>query len=260
LYWQALEKGLDANLFFNGVDLDPLNRSYAMNFNFSSGMKAGIGYNLSQGTIFAEFLTISVNDHKNISTITDNWDMSLDILDLNFYRFSYVGKKLSFAPLIAGRIYWIDQSLNKTAKSPMDELRHITVSSKSKWALGPKIGVNSKWITNNYLDFFCNLAFVLSYQRIDMTIDADDFTFLADYFFKKHVIAPELEGIIGFSLGGYLGNNNNRHALLICGYEARVFFQQNYLTAQMTSLTQNIDGSIGNLTLHGLTASFRFDF
>jgi hypothetical protein len=281
LYWQALEKGLDANLFFSGLSSDGivnffndnleepindvsyayLNNTYAMNFQFSSGFKIGVGYNLfhDDWTVFVEYLSLQVNDQKKISSINDAWNLNLYIFDVNMYRFSYVGQKLSLAPVIAVRLFWLNQKLYKTFLTEQNELKTIDIKSRSKWAVGPKAGINSRWELNQYFQCFCNIAGILAYQRFDIDIEANNLPELINYKTKKRAIVPILEGIIGVSIGGYLGDNT-RHIELSCGYEAKLFFQQNHMISQMSSIQKNIDGSIGNLTMHGLTASFRYDF
>ena len=76
--------------------------------------------------------------------------------------------------------------------------------------------------------------------------------------YKKSQLTPNLEAALGLAWGTYF-DNMNWHFGLTAGYEFHIFWHQNLLLS-CRNLTIYSETKDGNLILHGLTISGRFDF
>ena len=193
--------------------------------------------------------------------------MENDLIDLEFSRPHYLGKKLIFKPHFGFRGGWIDQKYNLEAqvtwRSENESSFYFNVSSKS-WLIGPRAGLDSQWLLGEGFSLFGNLASSLCYQHFNVkyketTVPDLALEFNSDSKTKDYYVNPNLEFAVGINWGSYLAENQY-HIDLSAGYEFHIFWNQNQMSVLKNDNNQTPHTKAGDLMLHGLTISGRFDF
>ena len=263
-------------------------------------VSAGIGFNRDDWTACVEYTRFHSKDsnHKTISkdNLTEllilstwnasnqtfaskaDWKLKNDLIDLSFGRPYYLGKKIVIKPHFGLRGGWIDQKyhLEETFLSDDTELNSFTNVKSDSWLIGPRAGVKTNWLLGKGFNFFGNIATSLFYQDFSTKYNYNYTTIVLETTRDisvnekqdNHYITPNLECALGLGWGSYFAKNK-AHFNLSAGYEFHIFWNQNL----MKSLAEKVksgtgstsDGSItetkeGDLMLHGLTVSARFDF
>jgi hypothetical protein len=182
-------------------------------------------------------------------------------------RAYYVGTKLSFRPFFGARGLWIRQNTSTVYSSPATgntiTVDDVSVTSHS-WAVGPRTGIATNWMIGEGFRLFGNGAgdiLFTQYTRINNreTQGAVPVNYTQT---NLNTIRTHLDLEFGIAWGSYF-DNNNWHVDLSAGYGFQVFFNQNLSRQLVGTATTNVAHAIvpnGNLYMHGLTASARFDF
>lgn len=302
IYWNPTQENMEL-----GIVSNTSNASYAVNgnivnldFKYQPGFKVGLGMNLDwdHWDTYLEYTWLRGN-HKTHTSLTpsgtkilyptwqipdasapkyydgkENWQLHMDLLDLELARHYSVGTQLSFRPYFGARAAWIRQDihvdyLNVTSIALSRKNVYIIEKSHS-WAVGPRIGLTSDWMLgkcfkiygDGSLDIlytqYTNLSFSQKATSANGTVISGSL-----YSIKQkddHHLRAHLDLELGFGWGTYFADNK-WHIDFIAGYEYQVFFNQNMFRSFVDD--QALGKAIsphGNLYIHGLTATARLDF
>jgi hypothetical protein len=292
-YWQPIQENMELGAVYNTADVSGIDANIVNpNFDYKPGFKVGLGMNFDHDNwdTFVQYTwfrgshttTTSLDSTETSELLplrapltghyyfgSQKWKLHMDILDWELARSSYVGTKLTFRPFFAARAAWIRQNLNEAYKDRSGTPNNNDfVSDKTQsWAVGPRAGLYTNWMIGEGFRMYGNgagdilftqytkLTSALSTQTGSVT--ANDLT---THQHKLNTIRTHLDLELGFAWGSYF-DNNNWHVDLSAGYGFQVFFDQNmfrnftYSSSDVLSNSPN-----GNLYVHGLTATARFDF
>lgn len=207
LYWQANETGLSYAI--DNEDFDILNdtimgsgKTAQPKFDWHSGLRLGIGYNLPHDewdaqfiwtwyeglgenrvqsktdspTILPTFVHPNVYNAQSIAACLSadaNLFMHLNLLDLELGKQFRLSKSLSLKPYLGIRNAWLNQNYNiqyenlfdKTAELILDE--YSTSIKNNFWGIGILGGLGSDWNLKWGLSLFGDFAFSLLYGFFD---------------------------------------------------------------------------------------------
>jgi hypothetical protein len=195
-----------------------------------------------------------------------NWDLDMDIVDFELSRIFYNGKMLTLNPHFGFRLAFIDQSYDYSVVSTS---RNTAGKAKSdSWAIGPRAGVNSAWNFGSNFRFLGNIAASLMYADFDLSqsqtgpvLGETDPDAVNNVKTDYHFLRANAEFAVGLAWGRYFSNHCYYFDLAAL-YEFHIFWDQNMMNYESTKVgvVATKGGSIGNLYLHGLTITARFDF
>lgn len=208
IYWQAIEENLDpavslssfANNTSFGFSGNNTGEFIRMDFDFKPGFKVGVGvgFDYDKWDVQAEY-TYFHGDHEKegsggdllptqLSAFSDiaflfavsanvsvpafsfeqEWDLDMDILDVDLGRWFYVGTKLTFRPYLGIRAAWISQDLD-TEYAEINNLgatATVDVDTDS-WAVGPRVGLDGNWMLPYGLRVFGNGSADILFTRYE---------------------------------------------------------------------------------------------
>jgi len=273
IWWQPKEKGLaiGASSFLNMAN-NPVN-IFNFKANYKTGFKTGIGFhnNLDDWTIFAQYTWFNRDSHNTVeredaffsdwlySTTTQaeaKWDVDINFFELELSRANVNGKRVIFAPHVGIMGGWIDQKY--LISSIADEAKAFSDS----WLIGPKAGVKTSWKIKSDIKLIGNVSASVFYQ--DYTkVSYELKNIITDLFIERinmrtHNLTPNLNMAAGLAYGLYL-YDNLWHFDFLVKYEFIHFWNQNQMRYLLNQLGF-IRFDAGSLMLHGITASFRWDF
>ena len=289
LYWQpiiqdlilAREEFTDAGGtdYVKYIDIDP---------DYTSAFKIGVGKNFaydnwvayieysrfhssdSRSYTLPEGLYVSVPTwltYDNFAHLVDNnvwgkWKLHLDLLDLEISRPYYLGNKLTFLPHAGLRGGWIDQNIDARYTDVITLVDVDSNNESDSWIIGPRMGLDANWHLGEGFCIFGNAAASLLYQNSKAKMKHQDcgnpHLLYLNIIRKKSQITPNFEAALGLGWGTYF-DNMNWHFGLTAGYDFHIFWHQNYLQSLMNTFRGELIKE-GNLMLHGLTITGRFDF
>lgn len=292
-YWQPIQENMELGAVENtSVATDVQDRVINANFDYAPGFQFGLGLNLDQDNwdTYVEYTwfrdtqsnathldpaNASVNilpawiypPHGSFTALDaeQKWKIHMDLLDWELARSYYVGTKLSFRPFFAARAAWIRQNVRVFYQN--GTLTTLASGLSHSWGVGPRAGLYSSWLLGEGIRVFGNamgdLLFTQyshlrsTFNRATSGIATQQHTYHQS---DLNTLRTHLELEMGFGWGCYF-DNNNWHVDLAAGYGFQVFFDQNMFrkffddVVAFTSISPN-----GNLYVHGLTITGRFDF
>ena len=132
------------------------------------------------------------------------------------------------------------------------------------WLVGPRAGLNTNWLFGEGFRAYGDMAASLVYQyykSITMQrTDTTDTSLLGyNYANKIGYVTPVFELGLGLGWGTYF-DCNNWHFDLILGYDFQYYWNQNMMRDLRDKVDTTCGFSPGDLMLHGLTITARFDF
>jgi hypothetical protein len=206
------------------------------------------------------------------------WTLKMDFFDVSLGRGYYSGTKLTVRPSFGARAAWIRQNLTTTSNGSTNYLTatgyHNYQESDyfASWGIGPRAGFESNWLVGHGLRFIGNGSADILYTRYHthstqqvynnnvVAGGTNPITTNASVSQEIDYLRTHLDLEMGFGWGTYF-DDNNWHVDLSAVYGFQVFWDQNMFrefsnsTMQAKSFAPN-----GNLYVHGLTLSARFDF
>lgn len=203
-----------------------------------------------------------------------NWKVNFNVIDFVVGRPYWLGTKLTLNPFIGVRGGWINQkySYNSIVRkiSTATDYDFSLVNRSKSWLVGPRVGVESKWLLGAGFRFFGNGAANMFYQdfktRSKLTVPTTagmnsifsitTAEIVSKGFHKEAFVNFSLDTCLGFGWGSYF-NDKSWHFDLSAGYEFQYFYNQNSIRTEIVS---DYDADACGLMLHGLTVSARFDF
>jgi len=291
IYWQAIEKELAIGIW------DPANINVHtediiyLDYEYKPGFKVGLGYNFDYDdwNAYVEYTRLHLTDSStskrpswatilgtfwNAQTanqtpdeIKGRWKLDYDMLDLEFARSGYVGKKLVLKPFGGLRGGWIDQKITVTVINPNDPLlvENIATSSSDSWLIGLRTGTYCDWMLGEGFSFLGKAAGSILYQRFSNLRFIQPSTNSSPIVLQSNIDAGSLpsataifELMAGLNWGTYF-DNNNWYFDLFAGYEFNYLLSQNMM-AHIRGVQSHPHNSPPDLALHGLTVSARLDF
>ncbi|NGX40421.1 MAG: hypothetical protein KR126chlam4_00243 [Candidatus Anoxychlamydiales bacterium] len=196
-----------------------------------------------------------------LSTITTDikstWKIDLDKIDLELGKSYYLGKNLIARPFISLSGHRLDQRYDLSLTTTQ---LYSSSSKNDSWSIGPRIGFSTNWILYKRFNFFGHVALSLLFAENEISGSGDEN--LVTYNVKKvdeNTLRNVEEFKLGFGWGSYF-THDKWHFNLSAAYEAQRYSHTNYMSyASQINLEAN-EVKPGDLFLHGLTASARFDF
>jgi len=273
IWWQPKEQGLDIGATASTNPERELINIFNFDANYKSGFKIGAGFhhNLDDWTVFAQYTWFDRNSHNTIekdeafgsewlnastTQAKAKWSLDINFFELELSRANVTGKKVVFAPHFAIAGGWLDQKY--FIFSTEDESKAFSDS----WLIGAKAGIKTSWNLRSSLRVLGNISAALFYQNYtDISYELKNIItdqFLERIDMKTHYLTPNLNIDAGLAYGLYL-NKNLWHIDFLIKYEFIHFWNQNQMRYLLNHLGF-IRFDAGSLMLHGITASFRWDF
>lgn len=303
-----LEYGLSAESVFGDV---PHSKVLSPEFHYTPGFRLGIGGNFdydnweiysewthivahggnhadapSHGTIYptqmpayvAEMIFVDLAAGRPGALFAKTtWKMVYNTLDLAVGRPFWVGKKLSFQPLVGFRGAHFKQQYNTTYQTVglPDNVFLGTTQCHSKldsWSIGPRFALDTNWFFGYGFRLFGDVGLSVLYTDFNIGKKVtNDFIInnaigkggpLLSTSHKRdyHQSRPSFEGGIGIAWGHYFDNCKS-HVDLALSYEYTCWVDANGDFHFVDDLNPgNIIYPGGELSLHGATVRARFDF
>lgn len=300
LWWQAIEEGLEIGLISTegNQSLPITNGSIAeIDFKYKPGFKVGLGFDIGcdNWEFYTEYTRYhaqlsgsgSAPDngvgnfysfwvHPNIEEVASNasatWNLDMDYVDFTLRREFYVGKCLTFRPLLGIRAAWIDQkyktTVNGVGTPSYNASDIVTVTNTSdSWAVGVATGMHTKWFFCNNFRVFGNFLTAILYTDYDLKaeqrytnsagvvdpVDSIDFKQSPKY------LRPNMELSLGAGWGDYFCCNDYYFDLAL-SYDFNVFWNQNVFRKFLDDLNVGTSFIDGDLFIHGLNVAARLHF
>lgn len=283
LWWEARESGLNMAMI---SDADEKIEFIKIPFTYKPGFKIEAGFIWCQDNWHADFQYTRFLSEKEISESKDfmyplwtvppspsdhmltiytncKWKFNLDMIDVSLGRPFYAGVKFTLHPFFGLKAGWIDQKIYASYSEymPLESPNMVEVSSSSSsWAIGPRAGVITDFILISNFKLFGRAAASVLYQDFELKFQQTRQTF-SDVSSQKKVgfINPFLEMAFGISWGAYL-SDRGCHFDLFASYDFNILWDQNILRSNIDSIKKYVDGTSGDLMLHGFTLAVRIDF
>lgn len=299
LIWQAHENGLSTAVKAQSPQpaASALYRSSVKNmeFDWDPGFRLGLGWNTPHdgwdlGVNWTWFQTkakqnVNVNsDHILLSTdtyplaqagidgyrsLSSNWRLHLNLLDLNLGREFFVSKWMTLRPFVGLRSGWIFQNMNETYGEATPVVSQTGTYMKRKcnfWGIGPRAGLDTQWGLGYGFSLFGNASAALLYGFYESTnYQTQVFSGSSNDAVSNTNSVRVGRAITELSLGvrwDTMFGDDRCHFGIQAGWENLMFFGQNQFSHFIG--TSNNAGSYvsnqGDLTIQGWTLSGRLDF
>lgn len=298
IYWHVSQSGMEVASFPSTANAAPASvvkgGAYQPDFKYKPGFKVGFGFdtNYDDWTGFVEYTWMhqtTTNTSTNtlftansidawnaglvsydaFTTVSSKWKMNLDMLDAAFSRPFYQGTQLTVAPYAGMRGLWIRERLNLTMN---DTVRPLNINSQysqnqsHSWAVGPMMGTRGHWLLGAGFRFDGDANAALLYtqytkianrqQRLTDNVSATSTTI--NTFHDLNELRAMAGMGVGLGWGSYL-DGQNYYFDLSARYDFNILWDQNVM-ARFVNVMNHTNGTSGDLYLHGLTLSARFDF
>lgn len=227
----------------------------------------------ASGEVLYPFLSLPDVANPTYLWGEEKWHLAMDIIDAEIGRSYYVGTALTFRPFFGARSAFIRQSLDVDYRNETTQFlnfRNVSVDQTThSWGIGLRGGVNMSWCLGKgvrmYGDGSADLLFT-QYTKLrwdQQATNAAGATPTGGLFTLRqkdlNYLRPHAAFELGFGWGDYF-YSRKFHFDISAGYGFQVFFNQNMFRAFMDD--QGLHGTLpnGDLFIHGMTASTRFDF
>jgi hypothetical protein len=238
-------------------------------------------------------ITATTDSNHGYKQATQSWNVKLDFLDLSLARSYYCGTKLAFRPFFGARGAWIRQSVSidytgqevvtvipggaTITEDTTGTLFSVQSGNIRSWGVGPRAGFESNWMLGCGFRLIGDLSADVLYTRYDVKSSADLSTIYVASITNTTIVAgtgttsatlnqkhidmlrPHVDMEIGFGWGSYF-DNSNWHFDLLATYGYQVFWNQNMFRNFSETFSGRSTNANGNLYVHGLTLTARFDF
>lgn len=205
------------------------------------------------------------------TALSSTWDLKMNIADLVLGYAHYQGRNFIVSPFGGLRGAWIDQSLNfelTQVSGIVTNARTTPLASNNSskcWSVGPRMGLEGDVLLGAGFRFEGTLATDLLYTRYTSIkhqettpSTASTFSTLTLNLNNQSAIQPVFETGLGMGWGAYFGDNQ-WHFDLSADYNFMYWWNQNVMR-ELVEASWNSGGTYGDLYLHGLTVTARFDF
>lgn len=266
----------------------------SQNFEFNPGFKVGFGMNISEWCVAANYTWIRQTTNTsqdapapeptgNGAWITNNWfqqtstagqsiagsalastwTLGIDLADLSASRPFYQGSNLTAAPFFGIRGAWIRQEINVdlTITPPLStpEQTVVSTNSSNSWSVGPRTGFDAACLLWKGFRIDSTAAASLLYTQFTHVAHQENDGAIALTQTDLQTLTPELDLSLGLGWGTYLAKQRF-HLDLSAGYDFNIFWNQNQIRKNLDEAITGVSPTAGNLYLHGLNITTRFDF
>ena len=213
-------------------------------------------------------------------TVSSDFTCNFDAVDAILERVYYVGQNLVFQSAFGARGAWLKESFINTFGDGVGTTpgtsSNYTIRTNNKhvvqrthsWGVGPRAGLEMDWNLGDGVRFFGTTFLDVLYTKYKVQNKATFnetvtnastgiTTTKAVSMANKDIVKAlrtHVDTEMGFGWGMYF-DNNAWHIDLSASYGFQVFFNQNMFTTDI-----NHPDYKGNLYMHGLTTTARFDF
>jgi hypothetical protein len=217
------------------------------------------------------FVNLSTSAQQQFATMASKWTMNMDLFDLLLSRPFYLGRKLILKPytglsgMLLRQKYHIDGVFPRSITTTVAESNNWSRS----WAIGPSIGANFLWLLCYGVRIEADAGMRLFYERFTKLKHRESFNQavsatapISGHMPVTGTLRPVTDLSLGLGWGSYFASNKY-HVDLSASYEFALFAHQNMMRQVVGRLANNNIGysnPIGDLFMHGLTATARFDF
>jgi len=175
----------------------------------------------------------------------------------------YQGTCLTVAPFGGLRGLWLSQKMKITGSNSLGASVATLNNRSTSWAVGPLTGVGGHWLLGSNFRFEGNAAAALLYTRyttLSVSESALGLSSSSSSIKGLSAVRPVAQLNLGIGWGMYFHGCNHDSYLDIClDYEFLEFWSQNMMR-KLDSFILGFSHEIGDLQMHGLTATVRFDF
>lgn len=300
IYWHTSEEGLDLAYVgpvagtSEGTVVLPGAVAY-QDFTYKPGFQVGVGFNLnhddwvgwleytwlhqSETTSAAApalasgsagswsssdwFPSTAFSGTRN--NVSSKWKMHLDMLDLMFSRPYYQGTCLTVSPFGGLRALWIRQRLDVslTDNAPITGSNQPWYSSNlsNSWAIGPALGANTHWLIGCGFRFEGEAAgsiLYTQYTTIANNISTPATSGVTSKTTDYNTLRAMAQLGVGAGWGSYL-YCQKYYLDFAARYDFNYLWNQNVMRPFVSELAGQ-ENDRGDLFLHGLTVTARFDF
>lgn len=212
---------------------------------------------------------------RTAETISSNWKMNMDLLDVTVGRPYWNGRQLSIFPSAGLRALWIRQAYTLAAVGPASissTALGLPVESHNRsqcWSIGPTMSMASHWLFGAGFRFEGDMGFSLLYTRYTKLSHSEDDQFgttgiasINGHMDPFGCLRPTADFGLGLGWGTYFCNKDY-HVDIVARYDFNIFWDQNMMRTTVAALANNLVGysdPSGDLYMHGLTVTARFDF
>ena len=292
IYWQPSEDNLALGVPSNmtSMALPYYGTVVNMDFGFKPGLKVGLGADVRRDhwVLYSEYTWLQSTDRKSFSaagsnlainywahpnryttfltTVSGEWQVHLNLLDLVLQRSYFVGSQLTFTPFFGLRAAWIDQQYLTENTEQTTLLVYQTFQKSTSWGVGPRTGLDADWLLGYGIRFYgktmADLLYTqygrhIVYQNPSTPSTMEDIN-VHEYGIETLRSHAEIE--LGFGWGSSL-SRDRMYIDLAAGYDFQVFWRQNMFIEYVDNVSiSDYVARDGNLYLQGLTASLRLDF
>lgn len=298
IYYQPIQENMELGVVSDTKNALDLVNGYVIDLDvdYKPGFKVGIGMNFScdEWTSYLQYTwfrgtnrTTKSLDPNNAQIAllpaweipnflapqynygSEKWKLEMDLVDWNLARSYHVGQKLCFQSYVGLRFARIDQDLDVdyVNTDPANFFIWPSTSidqSSCSWGIGPQIGLNTNWSFCNGFRFYSIGEMDVLFTQYDLkstqTTEVTTANQIIVNYNDANFLRLHTELALGLGWGCYFCCDSY-HFDLSADYGFQVFFDQNMLRVPVSA--QAIGKSTlpnGNLYLHGLTVTARFDF
>ncbi|WP_420422109.1 Lpg1974 family pore-forming outer membrane protein [Simkania sp.] len=200
--------------------------------------------------------------------LSSRWRLRIDWIDATLNRAYYQGECLTLRPYVGLRTSFIRQTLN-VSMSDLANVNPVSEPVKSRnssnsWAVGPRGGIQSAWLLGYGFSFIGDVGASLLYTQYSSVKHSESAVTQgstgAKYSSRDvNTLRPMLEASLGFRWGHYFGCNAY-HLSLAATYDFNYLWSQNMIRQLNDMFITGTSAGPGDLFLHGLTITARFDF
>lgn len=312
IYWQVAQDNMafamtNVNAFTAATNTNIRGNYVQMDFDYKPGFKVGGGMNFdhdnwdssaeytrlhggnsasTNGPAGGSLLANWGNNHliaksQLFASASAKFNTNLDFVDWVFGRNYFVGKNLTFHPVLGARGAWITQSMSVHYRNPNTTTLSGSFDGNSSilgvyssqdvysrvrsWAVGPRTGLEGNWMLGEGLRFFGNgyLDILYTKYKLQNKTAYSTLTGISQYIISKEragTVRTHLDLELGLGWGSYF-DDNNWHIDLSAGYGFQVFFDQNMFRKSFDNVVlASGTNTNGDMTIQGLTATVRIDF
>lgn len=206
-----------------------------------------------------------------LAKMTSKWKMHLDMFDALLSRPFYQGQRVTVTPYVGLRALWLRQSF-KIVSQLADDPAGVSAISENRsrgWALGPNLSAGLNWLLGKGFRFEFDAGMSLLYTRYTTLVHMESLpssvstTALNGHWPERGYLRAINELGLGLGWGKYF-SNKRFHIDFSATYDFMILWSQNmmrYTTSSLANFSSGgYAGAIGDLYLHGLTLTGRFDF
>jgi len=292
IYWKPMGDQIDLGVTRTTSDTPDTVKVIKMTTDFEPGFKVGLGTHFSHddwhlyaqytrltgsysstfvptsgtvGNFYTNWFLIDLNNPVSINFtdiplgVKGTWKVELNKIDLELGRAFYVGTNLITTPFVGASAHWMDQDYRLALSDTTYGAYNAYYKNKS-WAIGPRFGLESKWIFYEGFRLFGYGAFALMYSDNDMSGNSTeaDTAYTASKVEESNLRDVE-ELQIGLGWGSYF-TSDKWHMDLSVAYEVQRYSHTNYMSYYSEFGLGATEVNPGDTYFHGLTVTARFDF